>query len=198
MRRTDEEFINEVYKRKKEHLKKKKQRTLLLTFLVPLLVLGSVMLPAMLPASSADKSAPPMTDLPTVSNDSSVSDPSEPDDGNRIYPPGTIIVSVSGFDSENSRFTLEGSETADFIERNIRHSLQGSSQNFSSALADEDSSDSKKENWGEKICDFSFSVTNVKYEYSLYENGVYDELSETWYSLDSEKTEELRSILFSG
>ena len=59
MRRTDDEFIKEVYERRKKHLKKKKQQIAIIAVLLPVAVFGALVGPAMLPAASADKSAPP-------------------------------------------------------------------------------------------------------------------------------------------
>ncbi len=183
MRRTDEEFINEVYKRRKVYLKKQKQRNIILSVLLPVLLFGAFVGPAMLPASSADKSAPPLT---TVTNAPSANQ-------STTYPPGAIIVTVE-IEKENRTYSVEGSETFDFIKKNVRS--MNSSQS-SSAIHDE-AEDSKRTDQSEKICTFSFSVCAQgleRYSYSLYENALYDELSGETIILAEEQVTGLKTLL---
>lgn len=180
MRRTDEQFINEVYLRRDKYKKKKKQRDTIMAFLVPALVFGSFMLPAMLPASASDKSEEPLavvTAAPSA-NESTT------------YPPGTVVIEVN-IEKENRQYSLEGSETVSFIKENVW--THNSGLQSSSAV-----SDSKRTDLGEKICAFSFSTSNngiKEYSYSVYENFLYDEITGTVFNLSKEQITHLKSLL---
>ena len=186
MRRTDDEFIKEVYERRKKHLKKKKQQIAIIAVLLPVAVFGVLVGPAMLPAASADKSAPPAGTVTAA--------PSE--NQSTTYPPGTIVVTVE-FDQTDRSSTIEGSEVVKFMEKNIWSTKSSQS---SSAVQDE-AEDNKRADLGEKICTFSFNVTNhgfERYSYSLYENAVYDELSGDTFFLRQEQISQLKDILNLG
>lgn len=180
MRRTDDEFIKEVYERRRKHLKKKKQQIAIISVLLPATVFGVLVGPAMLPAASADKSAPPagtVTAAPSANQSTT-------------YPPGTTLVTVEVGEGDRS-CTIEGSEVVKFMEKNIW------SQKSSSAVHDE-SEDNKREDIGEKICTFSFSMTNQgfeRYSYSIYENAVYDELSGDTILLGQEQISQIKKLL---
>lgn len=184
MRRTDEQFIGEVYRRRDKYLKKKKQRDTLLAFLIPVLIFGFFMLPAMMPAMASDKSAEPLT---TVMGEPSANQ-------SATYPPGTVIVEVT-VEKENRQYSLEGSKTVDFIKETV-WALNSTAQS-SSATADE-IFDSKRADLGEKICTFSFNTANngvEKYTYSVYENALYDEITGAVFNLSTEQITHLKNLL---
>lgn len=183
MRRTDDEFIKEVYERRRKHLKKRKQQIAIIAVLLPVAVFGVLVGPAMLPAASSDKSAPPagtVTAAPSANQSTT-------------YPPGTMLVTVK-LDETDRSCTIEGSEVVKFMEKNI---WSKKSSQSSSAVQDE-AEDNKRKDIGEKICTFSFSMTNQgfeRYSYSLYENAVYDELSGDTFFLGQEQISQLKNLL---
>ncbi|MBQ8504508.1 MAG: hypothetical protein IJ491_09585 [Clostridia bacterium] len=191
MRRTDEQFINEVYLRRDKYKKKKKQRNTLLAFLVPILVSGAFLLPAMLPASASEKSE---TDLSVVTD-------TPPENQSPAYPPGTIIIYVSDFDSSESVFDIVSVEAVNLIEKIIEQENPYSSiSDDTAAEPSQGNSDSKsRTDTGEKICAVKyFSGDNIPGHYhtfTLYEKGILDEDTDIWYNMTSEKVTELKSLL---
>lgn len=195
MRRTDEQFINEVYLRRDKYKKKKKQRNTILAFLVPVLVFGSFMLPAMLPASASDKSADPMsivTDAPNMEQ--------KPSDTSTTLPPGTVIIHVSDFGSTANTFDIVNDEAVNLIEKIIDEENSYSSSSDIVTGSSENASDSKsRTNTGEKICNIKYflgiNIPRHDYNFTLYEKGILDEDTDIWYGMTSEKVEELKSLL---
>lgn len=180
MRRTNEEFINEVYERRKAYLKKQKQRNVIICALIPVLFFGIFMLPAMMPAMSADKSAPP----------ESVLMGSEEDNQSSVYPPGTIIVTVQ---TKKESYTLDGTEIADFTEKYFR---DGYRSNSSSSIHDK--ADAKDLSYGEKICSFTLELSDSgikKRTFCFYEKGIENEETGEFYSLSEEEAKELKRLL---
>lgn len=195
MRRTDEQFINEVYLRRDKNKKKQKQRNTLLAFLVPVLVFSSFLLPAMLPAKASDKSANPMsavTDAPNMWQ--------KPSDTSTTYPPGTVIIHVSDFGSSTNTFDIVNDEALNLIEEITDEENSYSSSADIETNPSENASDSKSRTLtGEKICTINyFSGANApKHDYNLtfFEKGILDEDTGSWYGMTSEKVEELKSLL---
>ncbi len=180
LRRTDEEFINEVYKRRNACLRKQKQRSIIICALIPVLFFGVFMLPAMLPAMSADKSAPPQ---------SAISGSTE-DNQSGVFPPGTIIVTVQ---TENGSYKLNGTEIADLTEKYFR---EGYRSNASSSTHDE--ADEKNSFYGEKICSFTleFSDNGIKKQgFNFYEKGIEAEETAEFFSLTEDEIKELKRLL---
>ncbi|MEE1319994.1 MAG: hypothetical protein UHM85_00470 [Acutalibacteraceae bacterium] len=180
MRRTNEEFINEVYERRKAYIKKQKQRNVIICALIPVFFFGIFMLPAMMPAMSADKSAPPESVLMGSSEDNQSS----------VYPPGTIIVTVN---TENESYTLEGTDIADFTEK---HFYDGNRSQSSSSVHDE--VEDSKITYGEKICSFTLELSDSgikKRTFCFYEKGIENEETGEFYSLSEEEAKELKRLL---
>lgn len=179
MRRTDEEFIKEVYRRRSEKLKKKKQTAIILSVTVPFLIVSVFLIPAMLPASSTDKSAAPMGQT------------SPPENHITTYPPGTVIIHITS-EKEKHTYSLDGTDTVNFIREKVW------SQNSASSSLHDEAEDRKNTDLGEKICSLSF-VTSFdgikKYSYSLYERGIYDELCESVCFLTEDEITEFKSLL---
>lgn len=182
MRRTDEEFIKEVYERRKKHLKKIKQRNLVITLMLPVLLFGIFVGPAMLPASSADKSEPPLTTIinPPATNQSTT------------YPPGATVITVQP-EGESGEYKLECRRVYDFIKEKKKDTTHSSS-----SIHDDENADSKRAEYGQKICAFNFTAWNQDFEhysFSFYENALYDELSGETIILTEDEANLLKGLL---
>ncbi len=180
MRRTDEEFINEVYKKRKIYLKKQKQRNIIICALIPVFFFGLFMLPAMMPAMSADKSAPPESVLPSPGEENQSS----------VYPPGTIIATVK---SGEESYTLDGKEISDFAEKYFESENRSQS---SSAVHDE--AEDSKIIYGDKICSFTLELSDngiKKHIFNFYERGVENNETGEFYHLSEEEIKELKILL---
>ncbi len=180
MRRTDEEFINEVYERRRIYLKKQKKKNIIICALIPVLFFGIFMLPAMMPAMVSDKSAPPES----VLTDPEAGYPSS------VYPPGTIIATVKlGEES----YTLDGKEISDFAEKYFH-----SENRTQSSSAVHDKAEDSKIIYGDKICSFTLELSDngiKKHIFNFYEKGVENNETGEFYHLSEEEIKELKILL---